>query len=142
MVEILGRSDSTLNPGGIRIGTAEFYQILDSFSNIEDCLVSSAVIDNEEKIVLFVKLVSGASLTSELKKQIRIDLKTKASPRHMPQMICQVNEIPYTTNGKKCEVIVKKILRGDSILKEDTALQNNDALNDYLSFVKTLEISN
>ena len=141
MIEILGRSDSTLNPGGIRIGTAEFYQILDSFSMIEDCLVSSVVIENEEKIILFIKLSNGESLTPDLKKKIRLDLKTKASPRHMPQMICQVNEIPYTTNGKKCEVIVKKILRGDSILIEDTSLQNNNSLNEYFSFVKTLEFT-
>ena len=58
-IEILGRSDSTLNPGGIRIGTAEFYQILDNFSSVTDSLVSSVIIDNEEKIVLFLKLNDG-----------------------------------------------------------------------------------
>ncbi len=141
MVKILGRSDSTLNPGGIRIGTAEFYQILDEFSDIEDCLVSSILAENEEKIVLFVKLASGKSLTSELKKNIRLTLKTNASPRHMPQMICQVNQIPYTTNGKKCEVIVKRVLRGESILERDTSLLNSQSLDEYSLFFKTLELS-
>ena len=107
-IEILGRSDSTLNPGGIRIGTAEFYQILERVPEVLDCLVSSTIVDNEEKIVLFLKLAHQKSLTSELKRTIRYKLKEDASPRHMPHMIYQVSEIPYTKNGKKCEVGVKK----------------------------------
>ena len=103
-VEILGRSDATLNPGGIRMGTAEFYDIIAQIPAIDDALVTSTLIDNDEKIVLFVKLSTNESLTPELKKQIRTALKTHASPRHMPHIISEVQHIPTTINGKKCEV--------------------------------------
>ena len=135
-VEILGRSDSTLNPGGIRIGTAEFYQILDDFDYVVDSLVSSVILDNEEKIVLFLKLNSGQSLTPEIKKNVRLQLKQKASPRHMPQMIVQVSQIPYTKNGKKCEVNVKKILRGEQFIVQESTLMSENSFDEYLSFAK------
>ncbi len=135
-LEILGRSDSTLNPGGIRIGTAEFYQILDSFSSVADSLVSSVIIDNEEKIVLFLKLNDGVSLSPELKKEVRLQLKEKASPRHMPQMIVQVSQIPYTKNGKKCEVNVKKILRGEQLIVQESTLLNENSFDEYITFAK------
>ena len=137
-VEILGRSDSTLNPGGIRIGTAEFYQILDNFPQVVDSLVSSIISDNEEKIVLFLKLNNGDSLTPELKKEVRSQLKEKASPRHMPQMIVQVAEIPYTKNGKKCEVNVKKILRGEQLAIQQSTLLNEKSFDEYIVFAKQL----
>tara|TARA_Y100001935_G_scaffold255658_1_gene270624 strand:+ start:8327 stop:10270 length:1944 start_codon:yes stop_codon:yes gene_type:complete len=135
-VEILGRSDSTLNPGGIRIGTAEFYQILDHFDGIVDSLVSSVVLDNEEKIVLFLKLNNGQSLTPEIKKEVRSQLKEKASPRHMPQMIVQVSQIPYTKNGKKCEVNVKRILRGEQFVVQESTLMSENSFDEYFSFAK------
>ena len=137
-LQILGRSDSTLNPGGIRIGTAEFYQILDGFSGIEDSLVSSTLSDDDEKIVLFVKLQSGMELSPELKKSIRTTLKEKASPRHMPQMIIQVSEIPYTKNGKKCEVNVKKLLRGEDVAVQKSTLLNENSFDEYTQFAKQL----
>ncbi len=141
-VEILGRSDSTLNPGGIRIGTAEFYQILDNFPQVTDSLVSSIISDNEEKIVLFLKLNNGDSLTPELKKDVRSQLKEKASPRHMPQMIVQVAEIPYTKNGKKCEVNVKKILRGEELAIQQSTLLNEKSFDEYIIFAKQLTKTN
>ena len=138
MVEILGRSDSTLNPGGIRIGTAEFYQILEGFSEIQDSLVSSVIMDNDEKIVLFVKLKEAEELSVELKKEIRTKLKENASPRHMPQMIVKVGDIPYTKNGKKCEVNVKKILRGEDLIVQKSTLMNENSFDEYLQFAKQL----
>ena len=138
-LEILGRSDATLNPGGIRIGTAEFYEILDGFSAIQDALVSAVMVDNDEKIVLFVKLAHQQSLTPELKKQIRNALKEQASPRHMPQMIIQVNDIPYTKNGKKCELNVKRILRGDDFVIQKSSLLNEDSFDEYIAFAHQLE---
>lgn len=137
-IEILGRSDSTLNPGGIRIGTAEYYQILDQFDYIIDSLVSSIILDNEEKIVLFLKLIDGQSLTPEIKKEVRSQLKEKASPRHMPQMIVQVSQIPYTKNGKKCEVGIKKILRGEQLMIQESTLMNENSFDEYLSFAKQI----
>jgi len=137
-LEILGRSDSTLNPGGIRIGTAEFYEILDNFEGIEDTLVSSAIMENEEKIVLFVKLSDGQDLSAELKKSIRTTLKEKASPRHMPQLIVQVGDIPYTKNGKKCEVNVKKLLRGEDIVLHKSTLLNENSFDEYTQFANQL----
>ena len=138
MVEILGRSDSTLNPGGIRIGTAEFYQILEGFSEIQDSLVSSVIMDNDEKIVLFVKLKGAEELSVELKKEIRTQLKENASPRHMPQMIVKVGDIPYTKNGKKCEVNVKKILRGEDLVVQKSTLMNENSFDEYVQFAKQL----
>jgi len=140
-VEILGRSDSTLNPGGIRIGTAEFYQILDHFDHIADSLVSSVILDNEEKIVLFLKLNDGQLLTPEIKKNVRLQLKEKASPRHMPQMIVQVSQIPYTKNGKKCEVNVKKVLRGEQLVVQESTLMIENSLDEYISFAKQVNDS-
>ncbi|MGA0242329.1 MAG: acetoacetate--CoA ligase [Candidatus Marinamargulisbacteria bacterium] len=138
-LEILGRSDATLNPGGVRIGTAEFYQILEHVPGIDDVLVSSVIVDNDEKIVLFIKLQAEQSLTAELKREIRLQLKNNASPRHMPQMIIQVSEIPYTKNGKKCEVKVKQILRGESVALQSATLMKAHSLNEYVQFAHQLQ---
>ncbi|MEK9727479.1 MAG: acetoacetate--CoA ligase, partial [Candidatus Margulisiibacteriota bacterium] len=83
-------------------------------------------------------LEENQPLTPELKKDIRNLLKEKASPRHMPQMIFQVNEIPYTINGKKCEVSVKKILWGDDLIVQKSTLQNENSFDEYLTFAQQL----
>ena len=93
-----------------------FYQVLENVSGVIDSLASSIISDNDEKIVLFVKLDKDVSLTHELKKSIKLLLKEKASPRHMPHMIIQVNEIPYTINGKKMRSKCKENLRGEDLI--------------------------
>ena len=111
-VKIYGRSDTTLNPGGVRIGTAEIYKVIDSIDFIDDSLAVSKNFKNDEKIVLFVKLSVGQFLNAKLKKNIIYKLRTECSPKHIPSYIIQIDDIPYTINGKKIEIAVKNIING------------------------------
>ena len=111
-VKIFGRSDTTLNPGGVRIGTAEIYKIVDSIEYIDDSLAVGKNFNDDEKIILFVKLSKSKVLTSEIKSKIISKLKKECSPRHVPAYIIQINDIPYTVNGKKVEIAVKNIING------------------------------
>ena len=142
-VVIHGRSDATLNPGGVRIGTSEIYRIVEgmgeSLGGIQDSLaigyVSGSTKDLDEKIVLFVKFKdASARLTPDLEKLIRTELRTKASPRHVPHVILACPDIPYTRSGKKVEIAVKQILA-----KKDP--DNLEALSnpESLKFYKTLQ---
>ena len=108
---IYGRSDATLNPGGVRIGTAEIYRQMDQLSEIDDSLVIGQNWKNDVRVVLFVKMASGVDLTDELKDKIKATIRTNASPRHVPQKIIDVPAIPYTLNMKKVELAVKKLLK-------------------------------
>ena len=100
-VIIYGRSDATLNPGGVRIGTAEIYRRLEQMPEIEDSVVVGQTWNNDVRVVLFVKLAEGVSLSEELEAKIRSDLRKHASPRHVPAKIVHVPDIPYTLNMKK-----------------------------------------
>ena len=100
-IVIHGRSDATLNPGGVRIGTAEIYRIVEEFSEIAEALVIGQNYDNDTRIILFVRLSEGAVLDEELQTRIRQEIKPKASPRHMPAVIASVKDIPRTRSGKK-----------------------------------------
>lgn len=137
-VEILGRSDSTLNPGGVRMGSAEFYQVLDGLEPIDDSLVCSILRNGEERIVLFLLLKEGMVLTPQLKKDIRYTLRDQVSPRHMPRMIFQVTQIPYTINGKKCEVGIKKIINRDVIHAESVGISEAVA-SEYINLLRTID---
>ena len=120
-IVMLGRSDGTLNPKGIRFGSADLYNILahkDLFPMVEDCLAVS-VLQREtldEDVYLFVKLKELGKWTEELEKLIRTEIRKRLSPRHVPYKIMPVPDIPYTINGKKIEVSVKKILNGETDL--------------------------
>lgn len=112
-VVIAGRSDATLNRDGVRIGTAEIYSVLDSFTAVADSLIVCL----EEKdgsffMPLFIKLEEGSTLTEELQKEIKLKLRSDCSPRHVPDAIYAVADIPYTISGKKMEIPVKRILMG------------------------------
>jgi len=111
-VKIFGRSDATLNPGGVRIGTSEIYKVIDSIEYIDDSLAVGKKFDDDEKIILFVKLSKSKVLTSKMKSKIIQELKTECSPRHVPAYIIQIKDIPYTVNGKKVEIAVKNIING------------------------------
>ena len=111
-IEIFGRSDATLNPGGVRIGTSEIYDAISGIHFIEDSVAVGYKKDNDEKIVLFVKLKKDFSLDSNLKKRISNKIKTACTPKHLPSFIFSVNDIPYTLNGKKVEIAVKNIIHG------------------------------
>jgi len=129
-VVIYGRSDATLNPGGVRIGTAEIYRQVETMPQIEDSLVVGQNWDNDVRVILFVKLSPGAELTEELQAEMRRNIKQNASPRHVPAKIIEIADIPYTINGKKVEVAVKKNIHGEQVFNQD-ALANPQVLELY-----------
>lgn len=117
-VIIYGRSDATLNRGGVRIGTAEIYRAVESIPDVKDSLAVYLEKSNGEgTISLFVVLAKDKELTDELKKEIKDTLRTQYSPRHVPDTIEQVGDIPYTINGKKMEAPMKRILMGQDPAK-------------------------
>ena len=127
---ICGRSDATLNPGGVRIGTADIYRLMDQVEEIEDSVVVGQHWKNDVRVILFVKMAEGAQLTEALKDKIRKLIRAKASPRHMPNKIVSVPDIPYTLNMKKVELAVKKIIHNQPVKNKD-ALRNPEALDAY-----------
>jgi acetoacetyl-CoA synthetase len=129
-VVIQGRSDATLNPGGVRIGTAEIYRQVEGMNEIADSLVIGQNWKSDVRVVLFVKLAEGSELSEDLVAQIKKNIRTNASPRHVPAKIIAVPDIPYTLNMKKVEIAVKKIVEGKAVLNKD-ALRNPEALDFY-----------
>jgi acetoacetyl-CoA synthetase len=130
---IYGRSDSTLNRGGVRMGTSEFYRVVEAFDEVADSLVIDTSSDTEGELLCFLVLAPGASLES-LEPTLRSTLRSALSPRHVPDRFIQVAEVPRTLNGKKCEVPVKKILAGtppEKAVSRD-ALANPDSLKAFL----------
>ena len=136
-VVMLGRSDATLNPGGVRIGTAEIYRQVEQMEEIEDSVVIGQNWKNDIRVILFVKLASGCELTDDLKNRIKQTIRTNASPRHVPAKILSTPEVPYALNMKKVELAVKKIIEGRTVLNRD-ALGNPEAL-DYYANLKELQ---
>jgi acetoacetyl-CoA synthetase len=129
-VVILGRSDATLNPGGVRIGTAEIYRQVEQLEEIEDSVVVGQNWKNDVRVILFVKMAKGVQLTEELQKKIRDVIRKNASPRHVPAKILSVADVPYTLNMKKVELAVRKTIHKQPVLNKD-ALRNPEALDYY-----------
>lgn len=127
---IYGRSDATLNPGGIRIGTAEIYRQVESIPEILDSLVVGQDWGNDERVILFVKLREGVELNESFQKKIKNTIRQNATPRHVPAKIIAVPEIPYTMNGKKVELAVRKVIHGREVENKE-ALANPEALSYY-----------
>jgi len=127
-IVIYGRSDATLNPGGVRIGTAEIYRQVEQFPEIEDSLVIGQTWKNDTRVILFVKPAEGNTLNDDLKGKIRTAIMKNASPRHVPSKILAVPDIPYTLNMKKVELAVKKVVEGHPVLNKD-ALINPESLD-------------
>ncbi|MFH1153260.1 MAG: acetoacetate--CoA ligase [Pseudomonadota bacterium] len=125
-----GRSDATLNPGGVRIGTAEIYRRLEQMDEIEDSVVVGQQWNNDVRVILFVKMKPGMELTDAVKTKIRNDIRTNASPRHVPAKIINIPDIPYTLNMKKVELAVKKVIHNQEVKNKD-ALKNPEALDYY-----------
>jgi acetoacetyl-CoA synthetase len=136
-VVIYGRSDATLNPGGVRIGTADIYRLVEQLEEIEDSIVVGQPWKNDVRVILFVKLAEGSELNDELKNKIKQTLRTNASPRHVPAKIITVPDVPYTLNMKKVELAVRKVVMGQEVLNKD-ALKNPEAL-DYYENLKELQ---
>ena len=133
---VAGRSDSTLNRGGIRMGTSEFYQVIERFSEISDSLViDTGGLGRDGRLLLFVVPVAGIRLEDGLRRRIEDALRAGLSPRHVPDEIHQIDEIPLTLNGKKMEVPVKQILAGvpvDQAVRRD-AMANPGSLDAFVS---------
>ena len=129
-IQMHGRSDATLNPGGVRIGTAEIYRVVENMDEIDDSVVIGHKLENDEEVVLFVKLSDGQTLTEELKQKIKSLIRKNCSPRHVPALILETKDIPYTINGKKVEVAVKKIIHGLEVKNKD-ALANPESLENF-----------
>lgn len=129
-VIIYGRSDTTLNPGGVRIGTAEIYRAIEPLPEIGDAIVVGRPSDGDVEVVLCVRLVDGASLDDALSERIRTAIRTATSPRHVPRHIFAVRDVPYTISGKKVEKAVQDTISGQQVHNRD-ALANPDALDEY-----------
>ncbi len=127
---IHGRSDATLNPGGVRIGTAEIYNQVEQMPEIIEALAIGQTWDNDVRVVLFVRLAPGISLDADLEKQIKTRIRTGATPRHVPARVVAVADIPRTKSGKITELAVRDIVHGRSV-KNKEALANPEALDLY-----------
>jgi len=127
-VIMFGRSDATLNPGGVRIGTAEIYRRLDAMEELEDSVIVGQSWDNDVRVILFVKMAKGFELSDELQNKIRADIRVNASPRHVPAKIIGCPDVPYTLNMKKVELAVKKMIEGKEVKNKD-ALKNPESLD-------------
>jgi acetoacetyl-CoA synthetase len=131
---IYGRSDSTLNRGGVRMGTADFYRVVEALPEVADSLVvDTGRLGADGRLLLYVQLAEGASLTEALTGRIRTALRTTLSPRHVPDDIRVVPGIPRTLSGKKLEVPVRKILLGTPIEKaaNPDAMANPEVLEHF-----------
>ncbi|MGB4344131.1 MAG: acetoacetate--CoA ligase [Moraxellaceae bacterium] len=127
---IHGRSDAVLNPGGVRIGTAEIYRQVEKVTEVLESIAISQNWKSDERVVLFVKLREGITLTKTLQTQIRDVILANTTPRHVPARIVQVADIPRTISGKIVELAVRNVVHGEAVKNTD-ALANPDALNHF-----------
>jgi acetoacetyl-CoA synthetase len=137
-VIIHGRSDATLNPRGVRIGTAEIYRQLEHFDEIEDSVIISQEWKNDIRSILFVKMAKGHELDEDMRDRIRKTLYENASPKHVPAKIIPVPDIPYTQVMKKAELAIKQVIQGQKMLNRDT-LKNPETLDFYIGLKEAQE---
>jgi acetoacetyl-CoA synthetase len=130
-VVIHGRSDAVLNPGGVRIGTAEIYRIVEQFPEVAESIVVGQDWGDDTRVVLFVRLQPGAALDAGLEGRLRAEIKRRASPRHVPAKILAVADIPRTMNGKIVELAVREAIHGRPVGNRD-ALANPQALEYFV----------
>jgi acetoacetyl-CoA synthetase len=133
-----GRSDAVLKPSGVRIGTAEIYNQVEKLGEIADSLAIGQDWQGDQRILLFVKMAPGYTLTEELKNKVRKTLREKASPRHVPAIIMEMPDAPYTLNMKKVESAVTNIIHGRPVLNRD-ALMNPDVLDYFEKILPGLQ---
>ncbi|KAK1229169.1 hypothetical protein PQX77_007741 [Marasmius sp. AFHP31] len=144
-IQVLGRSDGVLNPKGIRFGSGEIYSVLEQLAGIAEKIEDSICVgqrrpqDADERVILFTKMRPGYSLTRALTLQIRDAIRAQLSARHVPEFIIEVEDIPYTTNGKKIEVAVKKIISGAKV-QPSAAVANPEALLGYYKYYRDEEM--
>lgn len=136
--QIHGRSDGTLNPSGIRFGSSEIYNVVESprfNTRIADtlCVGRKREYDKDETVFLFVKMKDGHAFTEKLKAEVNDAIRTLLSPRHVPRFMFQVQDMPYTINGKKVEIVVKKMLSGMDVTVSST-VTNPECLVEYRQY--------
>lgn len=136
-VTFFGRSDAILKPSGVRIGTAEIYNIVDTFTELTDSVAVGQNWDSDQRILLFVKMADGMVLNDTLRERIKKALKDKASPRHVPAMIIEVPDIPYTFSMKKVESAITNIVNGRAVTNRD-ALMNPASLDYFESLLPSI----
>ena len=127
---IHGRSDTTLNPGGVRLGTAEIYSEVERFKEVKESIVVGQSWDNDVRIILFLVMNTKFYLTEDFLKKIKLQIRKNASPRHVPSKIIEVKDIPRTKSGKIVELAVKNTIEGNNI-KNKEALANPEALKQF-----------
>ena len=127
---IQGRSDATLNPGGVRIGTAEIYRQVESLEEVLESICVGQDWEDDVRVVLFVRLRDGLELDEDLQERIRRTIRQNATPRHVPARILQVGDIPRTISGKIVELAVRNVIHGRPVANID-ALANPEALELY-----------
>jgi acetoacetyl-CoA synthetase len=128
---IHGRSDATLNPGGVRIGTAEIYRTVDRHPDVVDSIAVPRIVGDDQVVVLFVRLREGRMLDDELTADLRARIRSELSPRHVPAAIGQVNRMPRTKSGKLVEIAVRTIVNGGTVT-ETGALDDASALDEFV----------
>jgi acetoacetyl-CoA synthetase len=138
---IYGRSDTTLNPGGVRIGTAEIYRPVEKLPEILDSIVIGKKSKEDINVILFVVLKEGFKLDDNLREKIKAIIRQDATPRHVPTAIYQVSEIPRTINGKKVEKAVTQIFHSEKVLNISVLL-NPHALKDFEELVPEVSLEN
>jgi len=137
-ITFFGRSDAVLKPSGVRVGTAEIYNVVEKIEEIADSLAIGQNWKGDQRIILFAKLSPGFSLTDDLKNKIRKTLRQNASPRHVPALIIEVPDVPYTFNMKKVEIAVTNIIHGRPVLNRD-ALINPESLDYFEKILPELQ---
>ena len=137
-ITFFGRSDAVLKPSGVRIGTAEIYNVVERLEGVADSLAIGQNFEGDQRIILFVKLAEGVALTEELKNRIRKELRAQASPRHVPAMILEMPGAPYTLNMKKVESAVTNIIHGRPVSNRD-ALANPEVLDYFENILPELQ---
>jgi acetoacetyl-CoA synthetase len=126
-VKIYGRSDATLNPAGVRIGTAEIYRQVEAMDEVVDSIVVGQSWENDVRVILFIKTAPGVVLDEALKNKINKTIRDSTTPRHVPAFILPAQDIPVTLNGKKVEIAVRNVIEGRPVTNRD-ALLNPEAL--------------
>ncbi len=140
-VIVYGRSDATLNPGGVRIGTAEIYRIVERLEEVMDSLVIGVDEDNDLRVLLFLVLKNGQDLDADLKLKIQQTLRCEATPRHVPHEMYSVGAVPKTLNGKKMELAVREIFQG-SQTGNRSSMSNPECLKDYEVILSNRSVKN
>jgi acetoacetyl-CoA synthetase len=137
-IVIHGRSDATLNPGGVRIGTAEIYAQLEKIPDVLEGLVIGQSYDADTRIVLFVRLRDGVELDDKLTGHIRLTIRHGATPRHVPAVVVAVEDLPRTRSGKIAEIAVREIVHGRQV-NNQSALANPEVLALFQNLAELME---